>query len=185
MHFGWVFLTEIGGLVRRCNELLQHPWEGSNVYFPIPISPYIVDGRNPVWYGCFPKIGMFPPKWMVKMMENPIKHGMIWGGNPLSHLYRRVGFLGSLPRLLNLDFLKKVGWLKPNLEAPLHWRCSITGYMATRNPANSPVEGKVVYSIIDRVSKTSQVVSRISEPSTVLHDEARFPESHQWGPPLE
>ena len=24
------------------------------------------------------------PKWMVKIMENPIKHGMIWGGkNPL------------------------------------------------------------------------------------------------------
>ena len=23
------------------------------------------------------------PKWMVKIMENPIKHGMIWGENPL------------------------------------------------------------------------------------------------------
>ena len=28
----------------------------------------------------FPKIGGFnPPKWMVKIMENPIKNGMIWG----------------------------------------------------------------------------------------------------------
>ena len=23
------------------------------------------------------------PKWMVKIMENPIKHGMIWGGVPI------------------------------------------------------------------------------------------------------
>ena len=23
------------------------------------------------------------PKWMVKIMENPIKHGMIWGGFPI------------------------------------------------------------------------------------------------------
>ena len=23
--------------------------------------------------------GILPPKWMVKIMENPIKHGMIWG----------------------------------------------------------------------------------------------------------
>jgi len=30
----------------------------------------------------FPKIGG-TPKWMVKIMENPIKHGMIWGENPL------------------------------------------------------------------------------------------------------
>ena len=33
---------------------------------------------SPIWR--FPKIGVFnPPKWMVKIMENPIKHGMIWG----------------------------------------------------------------------------------------------------------
>ena len=30
----------------------------------------------------FPQIGGNPPKWMVKMMENPIKMGDL-GGNPL------------------------------------------------------------------------------------------------------
>ncbi len=33
--------------------------------------------------GVEPKIGgVNPPKWMVKIMENPIKHGMIWGVFP-------------------------------------------------------------------------------------------------------
>ena len=32
----------------------------------------------PKWV--FPKIGVFPPKWMVKIMENPINKWMIWGG---------------------------------------------------------------------------------------------------------
>ena len=27
----------------------------------------------------FPKIGVFPPKWMVYFMENPINPWMIWG----------------------------------------------------------------------------------------------------------
>jgi len=31
----------------------------------------------------FPKIGGKPPKWMVKIMENPINPWMIWGENPL------------------------------------------------------------------------------------------------------
>ena len=26
--------------------------------------------------------GILPPKWMVKIMENLIKNGMIWGGLP-------------------------------------------------------------------------------------------------------
>ena len=33
--------------------------------------------------GVFPKIGVFPPKWMVKIMENPIYPWMIWGQNTL------------------------------------------------------------------------------------------------------
>ena len=40
--------------------------------------------------------------------------------------------------------------------------------MATRNPANSPVEGKVLDPIIYKVWETSLVVSPISEPSIVL-----------------
>ena len=33
------------------------------------------------------------PKWMVKIMENPIKHGMIWGGYPYfwKHPRKRCG----------------------------------------------------------------------------------------------
>ena len=30
----------------------------------------------------FPKIGVFPPKWMVKIMENPMNKWMIWGVKP-------------------------------------------------------------------------------------------------------
>ena len=33
-------------------------------------------------YGCFPKIGVKNPKWMVKIMESPINPWMIWGEKP-------------------------------------------------------------------------------------------------------
>ena len=39
-------------------------------------------------------VGPFPPKWMVKIMETPIKHGMIWGVFPLfleTPIYRILG----------------------------------------------------------------------------------------------
>ena len=32
-----------------------------------------VSGVFPGVCGCFPKIGVNPPKWMVKVMENPMK----------------------------------------------------------------------------------------------------------------
>ncbi len=38
-------------------------------------------------YGCFKKIGGKHPKWMVYFMENPIKHGMIWG---FSHIFGNI-----------------------------------------------------------------------------------------------
>ena len=37
--------------------------------------------NNTIWV--FPKIGGFPQKWMVKMMEKPIDPWMIWEENPL------------------------------------------------------------------------------------------------------
>jgi len=37
--------------------------------------------RTTIWV--FPKIGVKPLKWMVKIMENPYQNGMIWGENPL------------------------------------------------------------------------------------------------------
>ena len=33
--------------------------------------------------GVEPKIGGKPPKWMVKIMENPMNKWMIWGETPL------------------------------------------------------------------------------------------------------
>ena len=45
-------------------------------------------------YGCFQKLGVFPPKWMVKIMVHPIKMDDL-GGNPLfsetSHGIRSAG----------------------------------------------------------------------------------------------
>ena len=38
----------------------------------------------------FSKIGV-PLKWMVKIMENPIKHGMIWGD--FTHYFRKHPYL--------------------------------------------------------------------------------------------
>ena len=38
---------------------------------------------QPLYLGGNPKIKVFPPKWMVKIMENPINPWMIWGENPL------------------------------------------------------------------------------------------------------
>ena len=43
----------------------------------------------------FPKIGRKPPKWMVKIMENPIKHGMFWGKHPLSLEIPQWGLSGG------------------------------------------------------------------------------------------
>ena len=39
--------------------------------------------KKPKDIGVEPKMGGNPPKWMVYFMENPIKHGMIWGVSPL------------------------------------------------------------------------------------------------------
>ena len=39
-----------------------------------------MDGRLDGWPS--KNRGGFPPKWMVKIMEKPIKHGMIWGAHP-------------------------------------------------------------------------------------------------------
>ena len=40
--------------------------------------------------------GILPPKWMVEIMENPIKHGMIWG----------VPLFLETPMLLMMFFLQ-------------------------------------------------------------------------------
>ena len=40
----------------------------------------IPPGKKNTWV--FPKTGVFPPKWMVKIMENPIKMGWFGGKTP-------------------------------------------------------------------------------------------------------
>ena len=144
-----------GGWVRRCNELLQLPWEGSNVYFPIPISPC-----------CWWK-----------------KSSLIWP--ILSHFSQGCWIFTSAA---HLDFFivlsSKVGWFRTNLEAPLHWRCSITGDGSEILPTSWGWQFIPWYPIIYRVSYIPGGCLGFL-PLTVLHDEARFPESHQWGPPLE
>ena len=44
------------------------------------VSWRLTQNRFPSWV--FPKIGVFPSKWMVKIMENPIKNGW-FGGTPI------------------------------------------------------------------------------------------------------
>ena len=44
------------------------------------------DGYMIIWIWMFPKIGVHTPKWMVKIMENPIKMG--WFGG-FSHIFGR------------------------------------------------------------------------------------------------
>ena len=37
---------------------------------------------QPISMGDFSKIGVFPPKWMVKIMENPLKMDDLGGFHP-------------------------------------------------------------------------------------------------------
>ena len=62
-------------------------------------------------YGCQPKNrGILPSKWMVKIMENPLKNGMIWGENAsifgLTPIFRHVcnqSFVYMSPRKQQCD----------------------------------------------------------------------------------
>ena len=54
-------------------------------------------------YGCFqPKIGgKKPPKWMVNILvENPIKHGMIWGVK--THIFGNIHMMKVFKSVLHL-----------------------------------------------------------------------------------
>ena len=37
------------------------------------LNPKAPGPKPPIYHGVFPKIGVKPPKWMVKIMENPIQ----------------------------------------------------------------------------------------------------------------
>ena len=53
----------------------------------IYILPQWIISNDKVSIWVFPKIGGFPPKWMVKIMENPINPWMIWGD--VSHYFSK------------------------------------------------------------------------------------------------
>ena len=54
----------------------------------------LVSGR--VYIGCFQKLGGFPPKWMVKIMENSIKKDDL-GGFPI-FLVQHPYWVGPFPK---------------------------------------------------------------------------------------
>ena len=82
------------------------------------IGKYPHEISRRVWV--FPKIGVFPPKWM-KIMENPINPWMIWGEKP--HYFRKHPF----------GITSKPGWPWPrDFCSSLHethqaWRMSMYG----------------------------------------------------------
>ena len=56
---------------------------------------------------CFPKIGVFPPKWMVKIMENPIKMDDLGGKSTIfgnTHIGSLRAWYHALFRVLDLPF---------------------------------------------------------------------------------
>ena len=62
-----------------------------------------------------PKIGGTPPNWMVKIMENPIKHGMIWGENPLfseTPICQRMKMTFGWLHQFSVYFFDGFSWIK-------------------------------------------------------------------------
>ena len=58
------------------------------------ITSLFVDRIFDTWIWVFPKIGGKPPKWMVKIMKNPIKNPIIFGSTPISFVYFGCSFRG-------------------------------------------------------------------------------------------
>ena len=93
----WIWVPKVVYTTRyhpQSLNMLTWNWWGFQMF---PIGNLLFAGVknlqvNLLWnfrlrYGCFQKIGDFPPKWMVKIMEIPIKHGMIWGD--FTHYFRK------------------------------------------------------------------------------------------------
>ena len=84
------FLTALAMAVNvnsKCRDLVARFWRKNPSSNPSADSLRIPNAQTPsprakalenmicffFWYGCFHKIGGKPPKWMVNIMENPIK----------------------------------------------------------------------------------------------------------------
>ena len=72
-------------------------------------SPKQAGNFQNVNLGVEPKIGVKPPKWMVKIMENPMNKWMIWGAHPYfwfnTHLIKLEYYL-VMPSTKHEDHLR-------------------------------------------------------------------------------
>ncbi len=84
----------------------------------------------------FPKIWGTPPKWMVYFMENPIKHGMIWGENPFFWKHSHVHSLVYCCSFQTCDLFFPIlvgGWCYI-IPPPVHCKNPIKTPHQTRSP---------------------------------------------------
>ena len=66
------------------DDVGKYGLESKLSWFPMVVSFFLFApalGHDPIWV--FPKMGGKPPKWMVKIMENPIKMDDLGGKNPI------------------------------------------------------------------------------------------------------
>ena len=73
-----------------------------------------VDGNDEITIWMFPKIGGKPPKWMVKIMENPTKMDDLGGfpiifGNTHFHPEKNAWFEGTRYLDVPLEVSKRLG----------------------------------------------------------------------------
>ncbi len=72
------------------------------IYIPIETKSWKPNKLLAPYIRVFPKIGGKPPKWMVKIMENPMNKWMIWGAHPYfwKHPYIDKFYINCLARFL-------------------------------------------------------------------------------------
>jgi len=104
----------------------------------------------------FPKIGGKNPKWMVKIMENPMNKWMIWGENPL---FSKTSIFGHMFQPLSLqgcDFSARKDHRIPARLCPEKF----SPQLASRNPFryDTPVIGS--WSHVGFPTKGGEVVMK-------------------------
>ena len=87
--------------------------------------------KNSKYMGVSKHRGFYPPKWMVKIMENPMNKWIIWGYHYFwKHPYSEVGS-GTLRMAVVCYFALAFFWTPDpfNYIVPYHWRNFITPLM--------------------------------------------------------
>ena len=94
---------------------------------------------NESFYGCFQKIGGKPPKWMVKIMENPMKMDDLGGVFPLfsgCHPYKRpakwISEIWVAPTYLEWWMLVPATWVGWVGYWVGHWKVWNTVHLETK-----------------------------------------------------